>query len=101
MWSKGLSTVGVLVIACAIGPDPKANVTWQADVGRTPRGTMGELSDRKQAIREEIWRGLLGDETPIVTTVHELQLVDEVPTEPHDRRVLTIVTPERVIRTRP
>lgn len=38
-------------------------------------------------------------DTPIVTTVHELQIVDAVPVEPHDTRCDIIATPERVIRT--
>ncbi len=36
--------------------------------------------------------------TPIVTTVHELQIIDEVPVEIHDQKINMIVTPERVIR---
>lgn len=46
-------------------------------------------------------RGLLDAATPVVTTIHELQRVAEVPTEPHDRRVSLVVTPERVIRVGP
>jgi 5-formyltetrahydrofolate cyclo-ligase len=37
-------------------------------------------------------------EVPVVTTVHKLQIVDDVPFEPHDTKVDIIVTPERVIR---
>jgi 5-formyltetrahydrofolate cyclo-ligase len=37
-------------------------------------------------------------EVPVVTTVHELQILDDVPFEPHDTKVDIIVTPERVIR---
>lgn len=41
---------------------------------------------------------LLSDETIIVTTVHELQVLDEeLPEDQHDFRVDLIVTPERVI----
>lgn len=36
--------------------------------------------------------------TPIVTTVHEAQIVEQVPLEPHDKKVNIIVTPEKVIR---
>ncbi|GAA3722476.1 5-formyltetrahydrofolate cyclo-ligase [Nonomuraea antimicrobica] len=42
--------------------------------------------------------GLLSDETTIVTTVHELQVLDEeLPEDEHDFHVDLIVTPERVI----
>jgi 5-formyltetrahydrofolate cyclo-ligase len=46
--------------------------------------------------------GLISEQTTIVTTVHELQVLDEeLPEEVHDFRVDLIVTPERVIRCRP
>jgi 5-formyltetrahydrofolate cyclo-ligase len=42
--------------------------------------------------------GLIRAETAIVTTVHDLQVVDEpLPENPHDFRVHYIVTPTRVI----
>lgn len=36
--------------------------------------------------------------TPVATTVHEIQIIDEVPTETHDQKINMIVTPKRVIR---
>lgn len=46
--------------------------------------------------------GLLNEQTTIVTTVHEVQLLDdELPEEEHDFRVDLIVTPNRVIRCGP
>ncbi|WP_069806633.1 5-formyltetrahydrofolate cyclo-ligase [Vulcanisaeta thermophila] len=45
--------------------------------------------------------GKVNEETPVVTTVHELQLVsDEIPREPFDLPVDIVVTPHRVIRVR-
>ncbi len=41
--------------------------------------------------------GLVGPQTLIVTTVHQLQVVDRVPTSAHDVRVDAIVTPDEVI----
>ncbi|HYZ52722.1 MAG TPA: 5-formyltetrahydrofolate cyclo-ligase [Streptosporangiaceae bacterium] len=42
--------------------------------------------------------GLLNEQTAIVTTVHDLQVVDEeLPEAEHDFRVDFIVTPQRVI----
>jgi 5-formyltetrahydrofolate cyclo-ligase len=40
----------------------------------------------------------INKDTPIVTTVHEIQIVDNVPTEVHDQKINMIVTPKRVIR---
>lgn len=62
-------------------------------------GKGGGFSDLEFALLVE--RGLVGDDTTIVTTVHELQLVDEdLPETAHDFRVDVIVTPESVLRTR-
>ena len=36
--------------------------------------------------------------TPVATTVHEIQIVDEVPVEEHDQKINMIVTPKTVIR---
>ena len=38
--------------------------------------------------------------TPVVTTVHEVQIIDKVPTEEHDQKISMIVTPEKVIRVK-
>ena len=62
-------------------------------------GKGGGFSDLEFALLAE--RGLVGDDTTIVTTVHELQLVDEELRETeHDFRVDVIVTPDSVLRTR-
>ncbi|MEM3730748.1 MAG: 5-formyltetrahydrofolate cyclo-ligase [Candidatus Bathyarchaeia archaeon] len=37
-------------------------------------------------------------EIPIATTVHDMQVVDEVPFEEKDEKISIIVTPTRVIR---
>lgn len=61
-------------------------------------GKGGGFSDLEFALLLE-W-GLVGDRTTIVTTVHEVQLLDEsLPETDHDFRVDVIVTPDRVIRT--
>ncbi|GAA2118066.1 5-formyltetrahydrofolate cyclo-ligase [Kitasatospora saccharophila] len=52
-------------------------------------------SDLEVALLTEA--GLISEKTVIVTTVHQLQVVDEVPTEAHDVRVDLIVTPDEVI----
>lgn len=35
---------------------------------------------------------------PVLTTVHDCQLVDKLPVEPHDTKVDIVVTPTRVLR---
>lgn len=54
-------------------------------------------SDLEYAILRGL--GLVDEATPVVTTVHELQIVDdEVAVEAHDVPMDAIVTPERVVR---
>jgi len=43
--------------------------------------------------------GLINNKTPIVTTVHEIQIVEQIPLEKHDVPIDLIVTPKRIIRT--
>jgi len=61
-------------------------------------GKGGGFSDLEFAVASEA--GLIGPETVVVTTVHEVQvlLAGEIPTTDHDVRLDVIVTPERVIR---
>ena len=44
--------------------------------------------------------GKIAEDVPIATTVHGVQVVDDIPVEPFDVPVDIIVTPTRVIRTR-
>lgn len=61
-------------------------------------GKGGGYSDLELALLVEA--GRVDDRTTIVTTVHELQLLDEeLPETEHDFRVDLIATPERVLRT--
>jgi 5-formyltetrahydrofolate cyclo-ligase len=61
-------------------------------------GKGGGFSDLELALLTEA--GLVDDATTIVTTVHELQLVDEeLPETEHDFRVDLVVTPNEVVRT--
>ena len=44
--------------------------------------------------------GLAGDDTTVVTTVHEMQVIEErLPTADHDVPLDVVVTPERTVRT--
>ena len=60
-------------------------------------GKGGGYSEIEYGILREL--GLVDDATPVVTTVHELQIVDEVPASEHDLTVDNIVTPSRIIDT--
>ena len=43
-------------------------------------------------------KGLIDENTPLVTTIHPFQLVDYVPMESHDKRLNMIVTTREIIR---
>jgi 5-formyltetrahydrofolate cyclo-ligase len=64
-------------------------------------GKGGGFSDLEFALASEA--GLVGPETVVVTTVHELQVrpAGAIPLSPHDVYVDLVVTPERVIACRP
>lgn len=61
-------------------------------------GKGGGFSDLEYAVALEA--GLIGPDTPVVTTVHPLQVLEEerIPMTGHDVRLDWIVTPEEVIR---
>ena len=71
------------------------SVAVSRDGARLGKG--GGFSDLEFAIASEA--GLIAPETVVVTTVHEVQLVDKgsIPTTDHDVHVDLIVTPDRVI----
>jgi 5-formyltetrahydrofolate cyclo-ligase len=81
-----LEPVDVVVAGCvAVGEDG----------ARLGKG--GGFSDLELAVAAEA--GLVGPETVVVTTVHELQVrpAGEIPTTEHDIHVDLVVTPERVL----
>jgi len=39
-------------------------------------------------------------ELPVITTVHDIQIVNSIPYEKHDEKVSIIVTPTKIIRIR-
>lgn len=61
-------------------------------------GKGGGYSDLEFAIARQL--GLVKDTTPVVTTVHPIQIVDdEIPMLPHDIPVDFIITPDGIIAT--
>lgn len=76
------------------------SVAVAKDGGRVGKGE--GYSEIEYAILREL--DLVSESIPIITTVHESQIVESVPLEDHDIAVDYIVTPTRVLatnRTRP
>ncbi len=70
------------------------SVAVSPDGGRIGKGH--GYSDIEFGILMEV--GAISEETPLITTVHDLQVVEKVPMEENDVPVDLIVTPSRVIR---
>jgi 5-formyltetrahydrofolate cyclo-ligase len=89
----------------AVGPEAlgkidlvvAGSVAVNQDGRRVGKG--GGYSDLEWALARAL--GAVGARTPVLTTVHELQVVrDAIPMTSHDVPLNLIVTPERVIRAR-
>jgi len=61
-------------------------------------GKGGGYSELEYAILRDA--GAVGEDTPIFTTVHDVQIAGDVPKELHDLTVDAIVTPTRTIRVK-
>ncbi|MFQ6053166.1 MAG: 5-formyltetrahydrofolate cyclo-ligase [Candidatus Bathyarchaeia archaeon] len=61
-------------------------------------GKGGGYSELEYAILREL--GLVEEGTPIMTTVHDLQVLEDAPAEEHDFSIDVIATPTRLTRTR-
>jgi len=72
------------------------SVAGSLDGGRLGKGT--GYSDQEYAILKKA--GSLASETLVVTTVHDVQIVEEIPRDEWDVPVDVIVTPTRVIRVK-
>ena len=97
---KGASTFGVPVLPGQIGWIDLV-VAGSVAVNRTGArvGKGGGYSDLEFALARSL--GLVDDNTPVVSTVHELQLLDEsIPMTAHDVPLDLVVTPDRAIRVR-
>jgi 5-formyltetrahydrofolate cyclo-ligase len=97
---KGASALGVPVSPSQIG---RIDLIVAGSVAVNPTGARlgkgGGYSDLEFALARAL--GVVNDQTPVVTTVHELQVLDDViPMTTHDVPLDIIATPERVIRTR-
>jgi 5-formyltetrahydrofolate cyclo-ligase len=97
---KGASALGVAVRPEELG---HIDLVVVGSVAVNPRGARvgkgGGYSDLEFALARRL--GAVEERTPVLTTVHGLQVVDDdIPMTPHDVPVDLIVTPERVIRAR-
>lgn len=96
---RGSSELGVQVGPDAVDPVDlivAGSVAVTADGARIGKGE--GYSDLEYAVLREL--SLVSGETPLATTVHDLQVVDEtVSLEPHDVPLDLITTPSRTIRS--
>jgi len=97
---KGATALGVPVAPEKIGRiDLIVAGSVAVDLTGARVGKGGGYSDLEWALAREL--RIVDDDTPVVTTVHELQvLADTLPMTPHDVPLDVVVTPERVIRAR-
>jgi len=81
---------------------PRIDFVVAGSVAVAPDGSRlgkgGGYSEIEYGILREL--GLVDEDTPIATTVHEVQIVEEIPMEDHDLAVDYIATPARFIETR-
>jgi 5-formyltetrahydrofolate cyclo-ligase len=97
---KGASSLGTPVTPAQIG---RIDLIVAGSVAVTTNGARlgkgGGYSDLEFALARAV--GVVGEDTPVVTTVHELQVIDDrIPMTAHDVPLDLVVTPERVIKTR-
>jgi 5-formyltetrahydrofolate cyclo-ligase len=104
MYSKAATIRGAFKYGIQTGLDklPNIDLVVCGSVAVTEDGTRvgkgGGYSEIEYAILREL--GLIIEDSPIATTVHELQIVDEAPKEEHDFTVDLIATPERFLKAK-
>jgi len=96
---KGASALGEPILAREL---PTIDLVVAGSVAVNLRGARvgkgGGYSDLEFALAREL--GRVSENTPVLTTVHELQILDEdLPMTDHDVPLDLIVTPDRVLRT--
>jgi 5-formyltetrahydrofolate cyclo-ligase len=96
---KGASALGEPILAHEL---PTIDLVVAGSVAVNLRGARvgkgGGYSDLEFALAREL--GRVRENTPVLTTVHELQILDEdLPMTNHDVPLDLIVTPHRVLRT--
>ncbi|RLF14817.1 MAG: 5-formyltetrahydrofolate cyclo-ligase [Thermoprotei archaeon] len=94
---RGAFKYGKLVNIPEVPIDLKVTGSVAVTLDGARLGKGGGFSDLEYAILREL--GLIDDSTPVVTTVHDVQIVDYIPMTKHDVPIDYIFTPTRSIRT--
>jgi len=85
---------------CGINDMPEVDLIVAGSVAVSRQGVRvgkgGGYSEIEYGVLREI--GAVNEETPIFTTVHDIQIVDFVPKEAYDLTVDAIITPTKIIR---
>ena len=97
---KGASALGVPISPAQIGRiDLIVAGSVAVDETGARLGKGGGYSDLEFALARSV--GVVDDDIPVVTTVHELQVLTEaIPMTAHDVPLDIVATPERVLRVR-
>jgi 5-formyltetrahydrofolate cyclo-ligase len=102
--AEAATIAGATRLGEAVTPEtlPRLDLIVVGSVAVNARGARlgkgGGYSDLEFALARAL--GVLTEETLVMTTVHELQVLDEeIPMTAHDVPVDVVVTPERVLRT--
>ncbi|RLG43867.1 MAG: 5-formyltetrahydrofolate cyclo-ligase [Thermoproteota archaeon] len=101
-YSRASTIRGAFEYGKLVGPWrlPSINLKVMGSVAVSPEGgRLGKghgYSDIEYVILREV--GAITEETPLVTTVHDLQIVPTIPIQENDVPIDIIVTPSRVIR---
>jgi 5-formyltetrahydrofolate cyclo-ligase len=101
--ARGATIKGAFKYGKKVGPEhmKKVDLVIAGSVAVNTKGDRlgkgGGFSDLEFALAREF--DLVNEDTPVVTTVHSLQVVDEeIPMTPHDVPLDILVTPEGVTR---
>lgn len=101
--ARGATIKGAFKYGKKVGPEhmKKVDLVIAGSVAINAQGDRvgkgGGFSDLEFALAREF--DLVGEDTPVVTTVHTLQVIDEeIPMTPHDVPLDILVTPEGVTR---
>ncbi|WP_248611615.1 5-formyltetrahydrofolate cyclo-ligase [Methanobacterium alcaliphilum] len=98
---KTASTIeGTFKFGNPIEKFPKIDIVVEGSVAVDKEGNRlgkgGGYGDKE--IKELFRQGSINQKTPIITTVHPVQIIDNIPTEKHDEKINMIITPDFILR---
>lgn len=97
---KAAATIrGLLEFGIPIKSIPKIDLVVQGSVAVDSAGNrLGKGSGYgDKEIKMLKSAGAIGKGTPIVTLVHDAQILERIPAEPHDEKINLIITPTRIV----